>query len=109
MAVSTCKNRNGNYIHDWDLVKEIESKIKPLMGLNENEIWGVGKDEPTDVLWDVYQVLHHRISWDYAKEQGYVKGDEDKRDWSKMTGVSYDEPMRFSTQPLPKINRLFLE
>lgn len=103
-AVECCRDKNGENIFDYDLVKKIESIIKPEMGLNPDEYWGVGKYEDADILWDIHQVLRHRISWDLAIKQGLIENEESQRDWSTMRGVSFSEPMKFSkTEPLPEI------
>lgn len=106
MAVETCKDKEGNYIYDWDVAQQIENIIKPIMGLERNQSWGVGRFEDADILWDIHQVLRHRLSWDYAIEKGYVENEQEHRNWSKMLGVTYDEPMKFSKQPLPLIKKI---
>lgn len=106
MAVESCEDERGNHLFDWDLVKQIEDIIKPRMGLEYNQSWGIGKNESADILWDIHQVLRHQISWDRAREQGHVSQEGNARNWSKMWGVSYDEPMQFSKEPLLKIEKI---
>jgi hypothetical protein len=51
----------------------------------------------------MYQVIRHRLSWDRAVEDGTIASPDAPRDWSKMLGVNYDEPMRTGPEPLAKI------
>jgi len=46
--------------------------------------------------WDMYQVFRNRLSWDLA-------GNPVKRDWSKMHGVNYDDPMTVTGENFAKI------
>lgn len=56
--------------------------------------------------WDMYQVIRHRLSWDRAVWDGTIDSPDAPRDWSKMLGVHYDEPMRTGPEPLAKIERV---
>jgi len=56
--------------------------------------------------WDMYQVIRHRLAWDRAYSDGIVASPDAPRDWSKMLGVHYDEPMRMGPEPLATIERL---
>lgn len=49
------------------------------------------------ILWDMYQVLRHYLSW---KDQPNTPA---TRDWSKQMGVNFDEPMKTDDDPLPEI------
>lgn len=59
--------------------------------------------------WDLYQVIRHRLSWDYAIEHGIVESADSKRNWSRMITVNFDEPMKTSDEPLAKITRITME
>lgn len=60
--------------------------------------------ESSQIAWDLYQVVRHRLAWDQAKEEGLLNPDG-SRNWhiSAMMGVRYDEPMRTGSQPLAKV------
>jgi hypothetical protein len=59
-----------------------------------------------DIAWDLYTTTRHQLSWGYAIKQGWVEDFNSPRKWDKMLGVSYDEPMKFGTEPLAKIERI---
>lgn len=70
--------------------------------------FGVGNPkchEFHDIAYDIKKTIEHKISWERAVEKGIVESEESPRDWSKMMSVNYDNPMNFSSQPLPKITR----
>lgn len=51
----------------------------------------------SNVAWDVYQVTRHRLAWDRARADGHT-GDRPPA-W----GVSFDEPLQTSPEPLPQM------
>lgn len=55
-----------------------------------------------DAAWDLYQVIRHRLAWDRAYAEGIVKPGEPRK-WPEMMGVTYDEPLPVSGDPLAKI------
>ncbi len=58
--------------------------------------------EDSQIAWDLYQVIRHRVAWDRAIAEG--KTDGTVRAWDKgMMGVHFDEPMTVSAQPLGRI------
>jgi len=57
---------------------------------------GITTDD-LNVSWDIYQVARHQLSWDAA-------GNPSKRDFSKMMGVNYDEPLKRGSEPLINIS-----
>jgi hypothetical protein len=59
--------------------------------------------EKADIAWDLYQVIRNQLSWEWAIERGIVSSKDDERNWKEMSGVSYDEPMKISKEPLAKI------
>ena len=56
--------------------------------------------EQAKVSWDLYQVIRRRIAWDKAVADGEVDSLDAPRNWSRMMGVHYDEPLKTSAQPL---------
>ncbi len=85
---------------------EIEKILRRHM--NDNGLgpsMRAAESEHTQVAWDMYQVIRHRLSWDRAVEDGLVASLDAPRDWLKMTGVNYDDPMRTGPEPLAKIER----
>ena len=101
---------------DWSVYHEIQDELtKRMPEILKDEIngrnshFGVGHpDLPKshDIAWDLYQVVRHQLSWEYAVEQGWVEDLNSSRKWDKMLGVSYDEPMRFGCEPLAKMERI---
>ena len=101
---------------DWGVYHEIKDELTKRMpeilkdGINGwNSHFGVGHpDLPKshDIAWDLYQVVRYRLSWDYAIGQGWVDDYQSSRKWDKMLGVSYDEPMKFGSEPLAVIEKI---
>ena len=58
-------------------------------------------DEEARTAWDLHAVIRHRLAWDRAKAEGVTDGT--KREWPAMMQVSYDEPMKYSEEPLAKM------
>jgi hypothetical protein len=101
---------------DWDAYHEIQDEVtKRMPEILEDGIdgwsssFGVGSPklpDSHDIAWDLYTTTRHQLSWEYAIEQGWVEDFNSPRDWSKMLGVSYDTPMKFSKEPLAKLERV---
>lgn len=105
---------------DWGAYWEILDNLTEQMPLilkqgidGYRSSFGVGSrelPESSDIAWDLHCVLRHRLSWDRAIEQGIVPDDEkESRNWSKMLGVSYDEPMNWGSEPLARVSKLTTE
>ena len=60
-------------------------------------------DEEARTAWDLHAVIRHRLAWDRAKAEGVTDGT--KREWPAMMQVSYDEPMKYSEEPLAKMEK----
>ena len=58
-------------------------------------------DEEARTARDLHAVIRHRLAWDRAKAEGVTDGT--KREWPAMMQVSYDEPMKYSEEPLAKM------
>ncbi len=94
---------SGNINNRCDMIDGLEFLLKPMCGLGKNSSYGVGKFEDADILFDLYEVIRHRLSWDKAVADGLAPA-PDVRDWMTMITVNYDTPMHWSkTQPLAKI------
>ena len=101
---------------DWGVYHEIQDELtKRMPEILKDRIdgwsssFGVGNPKlpkSHDNAWDLYQVLRHQLSWEYAIENGWVKDFNSPRNWDKMIGVSFDEPMRFGGEELAKIERM---
>lgn len=57
----------------------------------------------SNIAWDLYTVIRKEIAWEHAVQEGYIASKSDPRNWRKMMGVSYDDPMKTSNQPLAKV------
>ena len=73
-----------------DLLEETAKKIKEVIPNQKRE-------ESANVLWDIYQVARHRLSWDRLKKAGKTKPD--------FSSVQYDEPFKTAQAPLVKITQ----
>jgi len=92
-----CSSRNA----DPEVVNSaLDLLRRECFGFTRSASFGIHSDAISDdarVMWDIHQVLRHRLSWDRA-------GNPETRDWSTMMGVNYDEPRRSSHEvELPKI------
>jgi len=47
-------------------------------------------------------VIRHRLSWDRAYESGQIEKGE-RRNWSIMMGVNFDEPLKMGDEQLAVI------
>ena len=52
---------------------------------------------------DLHQVIRHRLSWDRAIAEGVTDGT--KREWPAMMQTWYDEPAKYSEEPLAKMEK----
>ena len=101
---------------DWNVYHEIKDEVtKRMPEILEDGIdgwsrrFGVGSSKVHkyhDIAWDLYTTTRHQLSWEYAIEQGWVENFNSPRDWKNMLGVSFDSPMKFSEEPLAKIERV---
>ena len=57
---------------------------------------------PSQIAWDLYQVIRQQLAWDRAIAEGIVKPGEPRK-WPEMMAVTYDDPMRVSSEPLASI------
>lgn len=97
-------NKEGkNCFISYEDTAMIQRMVTSFMGLYGNATGGVGWNDEGDTLWDLYQVIRHRISWDHAVKEGLVNIDG-SRNWRSMMGVSYDDPMKHGPEPLAKIS-----
>lgn len=87
---------NGSF--NWSseyLFDALKSVIFPE--LEKNSYHGVGSKiyPESTVALDVMQVLRYRLAWDRLEAEG--------KDKPEHWGVHYNEPMRFGSEPLAKI------
>lgn len=99
----------SEYRDDIDQIGRILSKymIDNINGTNSS--LGVGNEklpESNSILYEIHRVIRHKLSWEKAVEDGIVESEDSPRDWSKMMTVNYDSPMKYSNEPLPKIERI---
>ena len=52
---------------------------------------------------DLHQVIRHRLSWDRAIAEGVTDGT--KREWPAMMQTWYDEPAKYSEEPLATMEK----
>lgn len=72
-------------------------------------ILGGDTPESSKIAWDLHQVLRHRLAWDRAVAEGVVASADAPRRWPEMTQVSYDTPLRASSQPLATLAKAACE
>ena len=64
---------------------------KRFWGLGSNAMYGIHYDDTADILFDIHQCIRHQLWIDGGR---------------KGIGVDSDEPMRFGSEPLAKIERI---
>jgi len=90
-------------VEQWHVGRAIEAITKPACGLVMNESFGVGYCEQADVLFDLSEVIRHKLAWDSARAQNLLTP-SGGRDHATMSGLCYDPPMQWAKhQPLAKI------
>lgn len=94
----------GQPVDAYELSKVVEPIIKAAMKLEPNASWGVGYNEKVDSLYDIHDVIKHRLAWDEAYDKGIVSEGESRK-WPEMMAVDYDEPMQYSLESLPTLTR----
>ena len=70
---------------------------------------GVGHQELPEsngILRDLHCVIRHKLSWEYAVEQGIIESESSPRKWPEMLTVNYDPPMKWGTEKLAKMERV---
>jgi hypothetical protein len=92
-ALQEMKDSGGrNHKFDWDTIRKIEEIVKPELHLSFNELYGIGKFEDADAVWDMYETIRYRLSHDSLKE-GEIPPSFD---------VRFDPPMHWNTK-VPQI------
>lgn len=82
-----------------DLIKQLKDVLFPEFKNNYGASYGIASreiGEDPKISYEIYKTLEHRISWDKA-------GNPQSRSWKNMSGVNFDDPMKFSNHPFPKI------
>lgn len=101
---------------DWSVYHEIQDELTKRMpeilqdGIDgRSSSFGVGNPklpESHDIAWDLYTTIRHKLSWEYAVEQGIVESENSPRKFPEMMTVNYDPPMKWSNEPLAKMERM---
>jgi hypothetical protein len=105
-ALEYCLDKDGKQCCDnWATVQDVEGILKPLMGLSRQQSWGVGRFDSLDCLCDMYKVIEHFMSWEGAVKTGLVPSMDSPRDWKTMMGCNYDEPMKYTQEPMITVKR----
>ena len=58
--------------------------------------------EKARIAYDLIQVIRQRLAWDKIGKDP----DKDQRNWPDMMGLCYDQPIRVSTEPLAKMEKV---
>jgi hypothetical protein len=105
-ALEYCLDESGKpCCYGWETQKAVEQILKPIMGLHPQGSWGVGRFDSLDALCEMYHVIQHFMSWEYAVKEGLVPSMSSPRDWKTMMGCNYDEPMRYTQEPMIVVAR----
>jgi hypothetical protein len=70
---------------------------------------GIGHESLPDSngnLYDIHKTFEHKLAWERAVEQGIIGSENSPRKWPEMITTDYDPPMRWGSEPLPKIERI---
>jgi hypothetical protein len=62
--------------------------------------------ESNGILYDLHCTIRHKLSWERAVEEGVIESENSPRKWPEMMNVNYDPPMKWSNEPLAKIERM---
>lgn len=73
----------------------IEELVKPVLHLDVNESYGVGKFEDADIVWDMYEMIRYRLANDSLKEG----------ETPNCLDVRFDPPFHWN----PKIPQITIE
>ena len=57
-------------------------------------------------LFDLYEVIRHKLSWERAVEKGIIESEDSPRNFTEMMTVNYDKPFMWGNEPLAKIERI---
>jgi len=87
--------------YDYEKVDALLAGLKTELfpELQTNASYGIfnqDADERAKVSWDILQVIRNRLAWDRACNPS-------KRNWKGMMGVSYDDPLLSSKEPICKM------
>ena len=103
---------------NWEAYHEIQDELTKRMpeiledGINGyNSSFGVGSSKVHkfhDVAWDLHQVIRYELSTEKAIEEGLISK-KGERDWNKMMTVNFDTPMKYSEEPLAKVQKLNID
>lgn len=86
----------------WDERSQAEQALKPILtpaldpGGHYYSIASREVPSHCQIAWELYQSLRKENSWRLA-------GNPERRDWSTMMSVCYDDPMPISGVPLPTV------
>lgn len=89
---------------DMDYISKILSNHMPhgIDGIRSSV--GINNaSRESQAAWDLHAVIRHRLAWDRAIAEGVTDGTE--RKWPEMMQVSYDDPMKYSDEPLAKMEK----
>lgn len=99
-----CKEATGKMIDKewdggWDEMRADAEAIckrvkKRFWGCESNAMYGIRYDDTADILFDIYQILRHRL---------WLDRPEDKK---LHFIVDSDEAMRYGSEPLAKIKKI---
>lgn len=105
MSMLGITDGQGESVMDYGIERDIDATIKPMMGLQMNASFGVGKFTDADNLFDLHAAIRYRLAWDRAMAEGVVQPGEPRK-WPEMMGVSFDSPMVWGDQPLPVVAKI---
>ncbi len=98
--------RKSSGVIDHETRNRVEELLSREVGINMRQSsLGVGNRNTSpgsDTAWSMHTVIRHRLSWDDAIARGDV-GEMEPRNWSKMMGCHFDEPIHYGDQPPAKI------
>lgn len=100
---------------NWEAYHEIQDELTkrmPEILMNGIDGWrssfGLGHPElpaSHDIAWDLYQVIRYELSTQRAIDEGIIQK-KGERDFSKMMTVNYNEPRKYGTEPLAKMEQV---
>lgn len=74
---------DSDKVRNWDMQKALEAAYEPFEPSSHKH------NDTSEIAWDLYTVIRHRLAWDNNPQGGY--------------GVSFDKPMQMGSEQLAEI------
>lgn len=104
------KDKNcSQFREDCNEISNTLSKYMHLEVDGYHSSLGIGNDyvhNYCSIAYDMHCSIRHELSWERAVEEGVIKDKDSPRKWPEMIGVDFDDPMKYSDEPLIEIYKV---